>query len=163
MSASHLAPLNPEPDAYAPDHPGRGRRGHRRSIRRGRLFVLLIFAAIIAIDGAALDAGASTPSFAPQMLTAWILAVVSVLWTAVFLGAVWCRQKWARYILIGVEVLTIGAALLLFPESFEPGADRAQRPAMLCAAAMFLLVHGVVAWMLMCSHDLKRLTTRAHL
>src|SRR5262249_46760696 len=151
MAASHLAPLNPDPSTFVYDGSGRAHRGHRRSVRRGRIMVLMIFAGIIAINGAGVAVGSATPSFSSYMLYAPILAAVSVMWSAVFLAGVWYRQSWARYVLFGLECITIGVSLLLFTESFEPGADKAEQPALLCVGALFVLMHLGIAWLLMCS------------
>jgi len=79
------------------------------------------------------------------------------IWTTALLAAIWFRKGWARYVLIFFMPLGILAALILLPDfwiKFE--ADNR----LVAIFSATLIVQGTVAWLLIFSRDLERLTGR---
>ena len=81
----------------------------------------------------------------------------NIIWTTALLAAIWFRKGWARYVLIFFLALGILAGLIVMPDfwiKFE--ADNR----LIITLAVSVGVHAVVAWFLMFSRDLDRLTGR---
>jgi len=81
----------------------------------------------------------------------------NVTWTTALLAAIWFRKVWARYVLIFFLPLGVLSALILLPD-FWIKFDADNRLIVILTAT--LVVQGSVAWFLMFSRDLDRLTGR---
>jgi len=81
----------------------------------------------------------------------------NVIWTTALLAAIWFRRVWARYILIFFLPLGVISALILLPD-FWIKLDTDNR--LIVILTTTLIVHSGVAWFLMFSRDLDRLTGR---
>jgi hypothetical protein len=81
----------------------------------------------------------------------------NVIWTTALLAAIWLRKSWARYVLILFLPIGVLSALILLPDFWiKFDADNRLIVILTCT----LVVQGSVAWFLMFSRDLERLTGR---
>jgi hypothetical protein len=81
----------------------------------------------------------------------------NVIWTTALLTAIWFRKSWGRYVLIFFLPLSVISALILLPD-FWIKFDADNR--LLLIITVTLAAQGTVAWFLMFSRDLDRLTGR---
>lgn len=79
----HLAP----PDRYS---------------KRARTILALIFALFVVFD--VLMILSASPEFRHRTA---IQLGLNTMWSGVFLGAIWCRQNWARYVLCAFLLLSV--------------------------------------------------------
>lgn len=79
--------------------------------------------------------------------------------TTILLAAVWCRQNWARYLLILLMLARVVSSMIFLPDVIEPMlADHAN----LFRMTFGPVTDSLIAWVLICSPDIKRLTSRIY-
>jgi hypothetical protein len=135
--------------------PERRRRRHasRHRLRRGRVWVLLIFCALRCSD--ALTYFAAPPAERSRILAG---ILVGFIWTTVVLNGLWLRKDWCRYVLSFLIVCSTIAATILVPRVYQLPADYHAIGSLLAAAC----INGAVIWVLISLPDIRRLTSRAY-
>lgn len=133
------------------------RRRHRHSKwRNGRFYVFLIFLWLRVADVVALTCVyPHLPSAQRPAVICWVL--VTAIWSTVLLIAIWCRQKWAKFILAGsllCTVIFVWAGIPGLPDVPHP-----KRDSMLILE--FTIAYFPVALVLMSSHKINKLTTQS--
>ena len=85
----------------------------------------------------------------------WVLVAADVVFTLVLLIALWRRQVWARYLLIGLFGLAAIGGLVMVPNTLDPK----DRDLLMAYVAGGLLAVGSALY-LYYSRDIHRLTSR---
>lgn len=131
----------------------RPRRHSRGSAERGKLLLIAIFCVLRGID-ALIYFG--TPSGDKSRLVAAL--AVGAVWTTAILFGIWCRQNWARYVLIALVLLNIFGYVLLAPDLVA--AKGISNPLL-----RIFIISGIayvgVALCLIRSRDIRRLSNRS--
>ena len=153
-----MTPPEDAPEISASPLPPKARhRKHRSRSRlgsslRGKSSLFAIFLLLRALDAFILFEWPSHDK------SAVLFSIINnVIWTTALLAAIWFRKGWARYVLIFFLPLGVLSGLILLPD-FWIKFDADKRLIFILTAA--LIVHGTVAWFLMFSRDLDRLTGR---
>jgi hypothetical protein len=133
------------------------RRKHRNrsllgSSFRGKMSLIAIFLIFRALDAFIYF---EYPALNKSSLTGAIIN--STIWTTALLTAIWFRKGWARYVLIFFQALGAVSDLILLPD-FWIKFDADNR--LLAIMAVAFVVHAGIAWFLLFSRDLERLTGR---
>ena len=141
-------------------HTGR-RRTHRvehwthGSSRRGRLWLILIFFAMQGAD-AILYFGAP-PSNRFHLLGS---IITSTIWTTALLGGIWYRNNWCRYVLFFLLMFNVVLPVIQIYDVWllRHIVNFTALYSIIAATVIF----GGVAWTLIFSPDIKRLTSRIY-
>ncbi len=141
--------LSPEPVFHK--HRGRSRR--RGSVYRARLWLVGIFLLLRAYD---VFVFVSVPLPGSSILFGSIIN--KFILTTVLLTAIWFRKGWARYALIFLLAIGVLAALIVLPEFWVKLEDSSRLTVFTVTA---IILHAAIAFRLMFSRDLDRLTSRA--
>ena len=80
----------------------------------------------------------------------------TVIWTTALLIGIWYRQNWCRYILIVLLLLTVVVFMILVPEGMVIFGD----DMLLVLFGGLALAYAAIAWVLISSRDIRRLTNR---
>jgi hypothetical protein len=137
-------------------HAHRRKRSRSRlgSSFRGKLSLIAMFFILRALDVFIYFEWPGTDK------SALLFSIINnIIWTTALLAAVWFRKGWARYVLILFLPLGVLSGLILLPD-FWIKFDADNRVIVILSAA--LIVNATVAWFLMFSRDLDRLTGRGH-
>lgn len=142
---------------------GRSRRHqgyrHRGSVRRGRVWVVIMFFILLGVEAMAfLDVVYRLGSFMDANSAMNGTTLCSFIITTGLLGGVWCRQNWARYILVVFLAVRVMVAFVGCSTIFKND---------LGLSALFsMFVMGtsdaICAWALISSQDVRRLTNRLY-
>ena len=134
-------------------HHRRRRRSHpsRESDFRGRLWLILIF---LALRGIEVFMYLAVPARNNSQLLGSMLS--TVIWTTALLIGIWYRQNWCRYILIVLLLLTVVVFMILVPEGMVIFGD----DMLLVLFGGLALAYAAIAWVLISSRDIRRLTNR---
>lgn len=143
-------------EPYGSHRAKRHRRGHRACYRRARVLLVVLFVAFNATNGAAF-------LVIPERIryNLWALLIVGFIWSSFLFAAIALRQKWARYVMVGLQLLVAFIGVLNVPELFEAGINL-KYPAIRWVAVALVALYAIIGWILIASHDLKRLTSRAY-
>ena len=131
------------------------RRVHKRHRKAfsGRFYIFFLFLWLRAIDAATLYA--LYPRLAIVYKRYLILSLVTTsVWTTGLLLAIWFRQNWAKYVLVGSLLLTVISTLSMLPglpDSVDPQKE-------LCFIMGVTVVYLPVALFLMVSQSIHKLT-----
>jgi len=87
--------------------------------------------------------------------------IVTALWSTALMVGVMRRMNWCRYILIFYEFIQAAATMVFFIMALKFDITPAQRMNLNIGAGAMIALHGGVAWLLIRSRDIKRLTSRA--
>lgn len=90
------------------------RKRHRYRVRNGRLYIFLLFLWLRIVDIAMMLCVYPKLPIVHQRNLVLFLGVTAV-WTTGLLVAVWFRQNWAKYILVGSLLFTIVFTLSMLP------------------------------------------------
>lgn len=116
-TATHMYHLAP-PDRYS---------------KKARTILAAIFALLVVFD--VLMIFSSLPEYRARLA---IQLGLSTLWSGVFLGAIWCRQNWARYVLcIFLLISVVFGAVVMIPQMLHA---KVPIPIILPALLLFHLV-----------------------
>jgi len=80
----------------------------------------------------------------------------AMVWTTALLAGIWFRQNWCRYILLIVLLLGSIGVMIYFSGFNSPATNES----MVVFFAGFGLGNAAIAWALITSPDIKRLTNR---
>ena len=114
----HELPLSPVPSGAPPREPRRSRKKTARAFLVAIFFLLRIPDAFLFVQ--TYNPVNPSPGFRGNL-------IIIAIWTTLFLGAVWFRQRWARYLLIAfvgyVAVLdgVMLCSVLLDQQGFQIG------------------------------------------
>jgi len=135
--------------------PGRHRHVHQHiRIRRARVLICLMV-----LTAAVLNVVLYTHlphSLQPRAIG---LLIASMLWMVALLAGVWLRQKLARFLLALFMALESSALLLLLPTIIDLTRESGGIIAPWAVGALGGF-YALFAWLLIASHDFKRLTNR---
>jgi len=86
-----------------------------------------------------------------------LLGAITAIWTAFLLIAVWLRKNWARYTLIFILLLNTIISMIFIPSAISIVGE-------INSGIFIMIVVGItntaIAWFLIYSRDIKRLTNR---
>ena len=136
------------------------RRPHRRrhgNSRRARVCLAVLFVVFASLQIVMYLHVEPSRTHLPRFMSALINDAI---WTTALMLGVWLRQKWARYILIAFQLLSVFGVVLASCDLLEPGMMVKDSTAMGLVVAAGL-AHAVCAWLLICSRDFKRLTSHS--
>jgi uncharacterized MnhB-related membrane protein len=130
------------------------RRSRRASCQRGRLMLLGIFCVLVGMNalvyfGVPRDGETSGPASAIMASSVW--------YTALMVG-IWRRRDWCRNVLICVQLLAVAVFMIVVPSSLQI-LDNSRALGIFAANISVL---AAIAWTLMRSPDIKRLTSRSY-
>jgi len=89
------------------------KRRHYRA-RNGRLYIFLLFLWLRIVDAVMILCVCPKLQVVPQRNLVLFLGVTAV-WTTGLLMAIWFRQNWAKYILVGSLLFTVVFTLAMIP------------------------------------------------
>ena len=148
-----LAPL-PLEIADATRSPRRRRR--HRKWKNGRFYIFLIFLWLRVVDVFILTCiYPKLPLVQKPVVIGWIC--VTATWSTVLLTAIWCRQKWATYVLAGSLIGAVIATLAGIPGL--PDVPHPKRDFLFILE--FTVAYFPVALVLIASQKINKLTTRS--
>jgi hypothetical protein len=137
------------------------RRQHRSrpSTRRGRQLLLLIFCVSRAMDVLYYFGFHVTGDrAAPMNMVGLVCIVTDAIWTTALLAGIWHRQNWCRYFLTFFLEIAIFGAVVVVPCLYPVLTD--ERLMTLLGAGT--LVNAAIAWLLITSPDIRRITSKAY-
>jgi len=152
------------PDAYQGD-------SHRRrgsgSVKRGRIKIGIIFLILIVLYVGMLihilpevkRYQHQYQSFLYQRLEAAL--IVRMIWMSVLFPAIWLRRKWARYVLVASETLTAFGFIAGMIELLDARLENLDQFAF-GFTVLAGLTHMACVWLLVTSHDVRRLANRTY-
>ena len=132
---------------------------HRGSVRRGRVWVVIMFFILLAVEAMAfLDVARRLGSFKAANSALDGSTLSSFIFTTGLLGGIWCRQNWARYILLAFLGVRVLVAFVSCATIFKNDLG--------LSAWFTVFVMGAAdtlcAWTLISSQDIRRLTNRLY-
>jgi hypothetical protein len=142
-------------ESSIPPNPGIRRhrsRPRRGSSFRGKLSLVAIFLILRALDAFIFF---EYPLISKSALVGALIN--NIIWTTALLTAIWLRKSWARYVLIFFQALGALSDFILLPD-FWIKFDADNR--LIIILSTTLIVHAAIAWFLLFSRDLDRLTGR---
>ena len=128
-------------------------RMRRKKAETGRLYIFCIFLWLRAVDAVTLY------SLYPRLSIVYqrhliLSLVVSATWNTCLLLAIWFSQRWAKYILTGSLLLTVGSIFAMLPGLPESTDPQKQLIFTLGVAVVYL----PVALILILSKSIQKLT-----
>lgn len=130
-------------------------RHHRRgNASRGRLLLAVIFAVVASLDVALY---LNMPQTWQHPATGGI--VTHLIWMGALFTGIWCKQKWARFILAALSLITALVAILVGLCFVEPGANLSNG-----VEVVVIMISGgvyaILGWLFIVWRDFRRLTSR---
>jgi hypothetical protein len=125
----------------------------RTSAARGRLLLVVIFCALRGVDALCYFGNHGAGSKAALLGG----IVTNAAWTTALLAGIWFRQNWCRYVLIFFMGLAVAVALVAIPSMIPD----LKGNGILTVLGAGTLIYAGLAWLLVNSADIHRLTSRA--
>jgi len=129
-------------------------RKRRKKVKNGRLYILLLFLWLRAIDVATLFYLYPRLSVVYKHYLVVSLVTTSV-WTSGLFIAIWFRQNWAKYVLVASLLITVVSTLSMIPGLPDVMQPMKELMAILGITAVYL----PVALVLMASKQIHKLTS----
>ena len=159
------SPQAPLPDAPAsPGTKARPRPKHRRrhydtegTLRRGRMWIAVIFCAFRLLDAVVVLLLKMLPEGSEQKYL-YLYIILTGLWTTALLVAIWLRQAWARYVLVGLLIAIPVAEGFLLPRISLDFGGATIDPVLTGS----ILLYACIAGLLILLKPIRRLTSQSY-
>ena len=83
---------------------------------------------------------------------------MAIIMTSLFVG-VFCRQSWARYLLLFLLLYRLGCTLVFVPTQTE---QMLQNPLVAIDVLFYPVLAGCIIWGIMCIPSIRRLVSRTY-